>query len=746
MWIVLESYITHIRIIEDAAHPSSPPPPDSSPENKKARLIIVAVRKSGRVRMHKARENGNGTFSIGKTWVLDDLTSINSFAGPAPNDPEEQLRREWADGVGFIVTVQKPYYWAAATAKEKDFFIGSLIKIYRKYTGGKLPQLVGFDPRTLDQVTAPPSSQPRANAAPGRSEIDAQQLHSPVQGRQLSSTSTTRELGADGMVETRTQAPSERSMSTSKTEEFAQRRPPGYFPGSDFTKPVSLQESQTQPRAPYNASPYKQSFSSDGLGDSSSSYSEHSSRRLASAQSIGSFRSSNKPLDGRLASSSSVDQVRSDRAPSGTRNNLPRPLRSGSPDNQYGSPTTKTSTSSPFNSQQALLPERRRPPLSDLIDGSRQDQSSNESQGNSIESTTTMDMRREADRPASRSRERPRVPGLVPSNASGSGETPLLPTEQGKSSLDKTSAATPDTMDSASLTSTKSDKSFPTTAISNTTPSLTPPPEPPMQSEQEVHRPGLGPMIKKKSNKEIANAFRKAATAYTAFRPRPGGASDKLREERTTTPNGPDGITDVVPAPSLLRPTNEKSVINAAVEQGGELPTPSENTFQIPAVEITEADQLPDISLDGAAEAVPGGWPSTPGESEVKPPEVQDGRGTKRRSGHTAKYATALDIDPSLLEGATVDIESVLADFGWGSEDLSAKKVDDLQADIRKEIGRVEAGSWLGHLEQKDERVGMVDKMLDKAIAECDVLDGLLTLYGVELGVSWFLVVLSPIG
>src|SRR5271156_2845744 len=49
---LLESYITHVRVIEDGLYPSSPPPPDSAASNKKSRIILVAVRKSGRVRVH----------------------------------------------------------------------------------------------------------------------------------------------------------------------------------------------------------------------------------------------------------------------------------------------------------------------------------------------------------------------------------------------------------------------------------------------------------------------------------------------------------------------------------------------------------------------------------------------------------------------------------------------------------------------------------------------------------------------
>lgn len=109
--------------------------------------------------MHKARENGNGSFSIGKTWVLDDLSAILSYTRSVPNSTEEQQAKERAGSIGFVVTIQKPYYWQASTAKEKDFFIYSLIKIYKKYTGGKLPQLYGFEPQELEQFGGSPMPQ-----------------------------------------------------------------------------------------------------------------------------------------------------------------------------------------------------------------------------------------------------------------------------------------------------------------------------------------------------------------------------------------------------------------------------------------------------------------------------------------------------------------------------------------------------------------------------------------------------------
>ena len=89
--------------------------------------------------MHKARENANGTFSIGKTWGIDQLE-----------------RLEETDTLGFIITVQKPYYWMTETSKEKYAFVTALIQVYRKFTGGKSPQILGFDSIFRQSKQSPP--------------------------------------------------------------------------------------------------------------------------------------------------------------------------------------------------------------------------------------------------------------------------------------------------------------------------------------------------------------------------------------------------------------------------------------------------------------------------------------------------------------------------------------------------------------------------------------------------------------
>ncbi|TVY27474.1 Exocyst complex component [Lachnellula hyalina] len=159
MFLVAESYITHIRVTEDVLYPASPPPPTSNPNNmKKFRLIVITVRLSGRVRVHKARENDNGTFSVGKTWQLDDLTAIKSFGistaetGSSPDPSQDLQELQYAKDVGFTLVLGKPYYWEANSVKEKLFFIASLVKIFSIYNPDKVPELTGFDSRERAQI------------------------------------------------------------------------------------------------------------------------------------------------------------------------------------------------------------------------------------------------------------------------------------------------------------------------------------------------------------------------------------------------------------------------------------------------------------------------------------------------------------------------------------------------------------------------------------------------------------------
>ncbi|KXJ97335.1 exocyst complex component Sec3-domain-containing protein [Microdochium bolleyi] len=398
---LLETYITHIRILEFSTHPTSPPPPETrTPQTEKPRVIIVAVRKSGRVRMHKSKENANGTFSIGKTWDLNDMTGIESFTDAAKCDPQA---RSYAGDVGFIVNLGKPYYWQAQTDKEKKFFIASLIKIYGKYTGGGVPELRGFDPKE-------------------------------------------------------------------------------------------------------------------------------------------------KAQDDGQASETAADE----------------------------------------------------------------------------------------------------------------------------------------------------------------------------------ERPGLGPMIKAKMSKsDIAGSMWKAASAVSAFKPRAGGAAERLRkaaELAKASETEPDGITGVVPAPARAVATPEPVRPETPKEQS----TPKRSSNLVPEVKIT----VPNASRPSSIQAVP------KETTQVGTLEVQTKEDRNRRvaAGNDAKYFTALGVDTSLLADGSSEFAKWLDHFGWIPGDrMRNRSFDDMKLDIDREIGKAQAGGWVARFEQDDDRVDVIKTGLDVAIAECEELDNLLTLYSVEL-------------
>lgn len=126
-----KTYVTHVRIIEDARFPSSRPPANSPLGNKKKRVLIISSKTDGSgMQLHKARENNNGSFQIGRTWELREVLSIE---------------RDIEQPEGFLLTMGKKYYWETNSAKERIVFIKSLVKIYMENSGGHVPALVNWD-------------------------------------------------------------------------------------------------------------------------------------------------------------------------------------------------------------------------------------------------------------------------------------------------------------------------------------------------------------------------------------------------------------------------------------------------------------------------------------------------------------------------------------------------------------------------------------------------------------------------
>ncbi|KAG9236351.1 exocyst complex component Sec3-domain-containing protein [Amylocarpus encephaloides] len=729
---LLESYITHIRIIEDAAFPSTPPPPNSNPGTKKPRLIIVAVRKSGRVRMHKARENANGSFSIGKTWMLDDLTGVKSFNGVVPMTTEEENHKQWARGEGFVVNIGKPYYWQANTQKEKQFFIASLVKIYTKYTGGKSPNLDGFETRERDQLLGvsaaarpvPPSLQP-AGPPPSRPSYGAP----PPQNRPP-----------------RRDPSQERALRSSASREAMQRPSPGSIPplppsgGSSFTSQTSRPQMRNRPEESPVSS--MEVVPPPMRGGPSPMQSPPALRRLANDNQSQEYFGRTEDISGPPPRSrGGQNGVPPGPGRFGDRSMTPNSLRTGTPDSTVSSIRDVASEVPPVPAPLALPPERRRPPIPSVTDPPRQ-RGQNPMDNIIPAPLASPGMRRDDLRIPTRNSERSQPREREFDSLSTSPQ----PDMNGAMTM-RTDAPRKSSESAARTESLKSSNSIPTLASAQSSitplavqepkepeipevPAIPLPPEP-EEPDEEV-RPGLGPMIKKKSKGDIAGSFMKAAKAANSFKPRAGGAAERLREMAAKQTDGPDGITEVVPAPSLVRGMSSDStnMPAAAVSSPGKVSparvSPRKKNESIPEVKIS-------VPLSERPTSVEGPVPPPKDMAVAEKPKGREPRRPKPVSETMQKELNSLGIDTSILGGKGTDLVELWEQFGWVGEGIRSKNIDQMQEEIDRELNKVQAGGWLTRLDEEDERIQGIKSGLDKCIEECEELDGLLTLYSVEL-------------
>ncbi|KAK4190915.1 putative exocyst complex component 1 [Podospora australis] len=661
----LETYITHIKITEFQTYPTSPPPPNArSPQTEKPRVIIVAVRKSGRVRVHKSKENPNGTFSIGKTWFLDDLTAIESFTGPATNENH----KAWAGDVGFIVTLGKPYYWQAQTDKEKKFFIASLIKIYGKYTGGRVPALTGFDQRELDQVLG-------GAQAPRKPEQPPQQQQPPPPPQQ-------------------------------------QQRPP--------PRPAPLDTAPSSGTTSI-ASGYGGLLSAQSITAAPSFPERKPSRsplvvpngRASPVQSVDSGRPSQElpPSLRRFAvNNKSQDSVV---APSIARSEASGSLRPGSRNGPAGGSNYGTPEPSPAPpSLEEKPPERKRPPM-DPLRPSQMDRDLVPAplMSPAVRRDPVAIPPRSMERMSPRKNSVTRRDGSLPLRTMD--QRPMTPKEAIRPDAGS-AAPSPAPSIPVAASPALSAVSLPPAAATDS------PSETPATPETEETRPGLGPMIKsKKSKGEIAGAIWKAAAAVSAFKPRPGGAAERLRQNQNKSNDGPDGITSVVPAPPKPVTKPEPIILEPPPKAADRASTPG-----IPELKVTGSDPN-----------------SRPGSlQQLKEKKSNDGSIQEEEpqrsvvAGNDAKYLATLGIDPSVLDSRSAEFTKWLDYFGWvPGEQMRSRNFEELRIDLDREMSKAQAGGWLARFQEEDERVDAIKKGIDLAIGECDELDNLLTLYSVEL-------------
>lgn len=122
---LFELYITHVRVEELLRHPAEPPVVSMDPAHVKLRVLMLGVKRTGRVHIHKGRQNDDGLFQVGRTWDLDELSAVIKCHTPS----------------GFQMVIGKLYYWETHSPIERRVFCRSIVENYVKYTGGRVPRL-----------------------------------------------------------------------------------------------------------------------------------------------------------------------------------------------------------------------------------------------------------------------------------------------------------------------------------------------------------------------------------------------------------------------------------------------------------------------------------------------------------------------------------------------------------------------------------------------------------------------------
>lgn len=731
-----ESYITHLRVEEDASYQSSPPPPDAPKQHKKPRVIIIAVKNTGLLQVHKARENDDGSFQVGKTWQLDELQSIQVYNPVTARTPEEQQQAQWAGSLGLSIMMAKPYYWKANAVKEKEFFVSSLVRIYKRYTKGKVPELIGFTRPEMEALVAggPVQTGPGSRPSTGNQPAPVRQQQDSTSSPQSSVHSSTMGAVSGDPVGTppplraaQQQRPFQaappnvdrdpRSMQQTPSPTTSYRSQPALTATS-----VPITHPQQQPRPLEQRLPSQQPTQS--LGSAERRPTDGSTASPAYLQPIVTSHLSPSAPTSMISPMSpseispgthSISSMTTQRWRPGNATDVPPKQATDSPEHSPGS--VSPAAPSPLSTATQIVPERRRPPLQETA---------------TAESVRSFRQEPAATQPpplATQSRRDPNsepLPEVRPLRTSGTYTSPQKPKPAPMIVVQQEPDQVP--------TPVSDDQSFPT-------PAVTPSAEPLQASksqEDKQYRPGLGPMMGRQGSSDVASKFRKAATAYTAFKPRAGGAGERLLGTKAVPNNEADGVTRVMPAPLSRSATQD--VVPSANKQANGVDKP------VRALS-SQTEQHTDGANDGPVPRPQS--PTGPAQPALNIPSLEvNGKEAPRKVSRTitpkpkkqtdffAKSLASMDIDTGVVNNQHLEYENILSDFNWDTNLLQVKQIDVLKNNLRRDISRLEAGSWLGDSEHKDDRVAEVETLLDRAIAECDEMEGLLTLYSVELNVS----------
>ncbi|KAJ6262766.1 hypothetical protein Dda_1323 [Drechslerella dactyloides] len=659
---LLECYITHVRVIEDAVHPSAPPPHgyQAAPGARKNRVIIVAVRKSGRVRLHKARENQNGSFSIGKSWYLDDLTQIEDDTGCT----------------GFTATIGKPYYWQTRTTKEKDAFVASLFRIFKKYTGGKTPALLGFDSITAMIGEGRPST---ASSDMFQTDQTNGEAHTPVatpslpssqveHARQLSTVST--QSSQPSIQSTGDTESAGRSELQSKASDNSVRPRIQRTPTNESTRqqaPQAAPETRPSEQVAFESSLTVSAGESFG-GDSVPPDHPKQRKPLGPAGLPTSPRGGNGnatkarhmfPIQTNIETPSSVSQA---------------------PNAHASSPQAPQAPPIPSTPTAATAPAQARGPMAAAL--------ANKNSVNNI-----------------RNRFKLAADAYAAGGALGGSKRPPQ-------------APHP---------------------IATNVPAVTGPTTP---VEPQLERPAIRD-LKNASNERLM--VRVSISKEDLLRGKLGSISGP-----SSGPSGPSQESSVTD--NSTRRAESPAMQNAPESRKG-TPTVPEVTIVERSTATPEVPPIPLIDISGTTDAVgepapsimKNGSPEPPviaaPEKPLPTPEKDTNKNSllsvkhKRRRSTAANSARSKYMSQIDIANLTVDIDNVLEDFGWDGREM---KIDALEHEIRQELAKVESGNiWIATDEENKAanhtRIDELARQLDETLAQCDELDGLLTLYAVEL-------------
>ncbi|KAL8293183.1 hypothetical protein RQP46_000877 [Phenoliferia psychrophenolica] len=130
-----EQHVAHVQTFEGQ---------EGTP-SRKARFLIISAVRDGRLKLHKAKENTNGTFSIGKTWGLEELRQIE-VARRTVNTPTGAQSHP----LEFTLTMNgKQYrYETELPSSQQAAFLVRMVRCWRTYMAGRdQPDLVliGFN-------------------------------------------------------------------------------------------------------------------------------------------------------------------------------------------------------------------------------------------------------------------------------------------------------------------------------------------------------------------------------------------------------------------------------------------------------------------------------------------------------------------------------------------------------------------------------------------------------------------------